>query len=142
MLFKGKTLNNQPLSAWKAIYKECCKYEQFIIDVRKYDIENEISLQQMAYFHTVVIPAFVNHTGDSPKYWENKLKLEQGSKWFKPQTITVNNHKYTVIPSKTGLSTKDFNEWLQNIMDFAQTLGFIIPLPNKDWKTEKLEAKR
>ena len=57
MIFKGNTIDNQPTAKWKAVYRECAKYEQFIVEVRKFDPEREISLQQMRYMHAVVIPA-------------------------------------------------------------------------------------
>lgn len=132
--FQGRTVNNQPAAAWKHIYSECIKHPEFIIEVRPYSIEKEISRQQMRFLHGVVIPLFVKHTGDSPQNWENRLKVECGSKWFTPKIITVKSQNYTIIPSKTNLSTKDFMEWLQNITDYGLTIGIAVPPPDPQWR--------
>lgn len=47
MKFKGHTVQDQPAANWKQIYRECAKHPEFIVEVRKYDPEKEISLQQM-----------------------------------------------------------------------------------------------
>lgn len=80
--FRGKTMENKPLAAWPAIYKACAKHEQFIIDVRAYDPEKEISDQQMKYYHAVIIKEYSGHTGSS--LWESEqfLKREAGEQWF------------------------------------------------------------
>lgn len=126
------------MSAWNEIYAECRKYDKFIVEVREYDEAKEISLAQMRYLHGAVIPLFVDFTGDSPQYWENKLKLECGSKWFKPEWIAINGKSFYVIPSKKNLSVKDCNEWFQNIIDFGNAIGCPIPLPDPNWKTNSL----
>jgi hypothetical protein len=116
---------------------ECAQYPRFLVEVRKYDEEREISLKQMAYFHAVVVPLFVDYTGDSPQYWENRLKLECGSKWFKPEVIEIEGRHITIVPSKKRLSTKNFSEWYQNIRDFGDSIGVLVPPPDPEWRTNK-----
>ena len=143
MKYLGYTIEGEAAANWKSIYIECAKFERFIVEVRRYDEEREISLQQIGFFHAGIVPLFVNYTGDSKQYWENKLKLECGSKWFTPKEITISGHIYTVIPSKTNLSTKDFSEWYQNITDFGLQHGVVIPPPDPNWRLNKkqMEAK-
>jgi hypothetical protein len=119
---------------WKVIFQECVKHPEFMIEVRAHSADKEISLQQMRFLHGAVIPLFVKHTGDSPQNWENRLKIECGSRWFSPKTITVRGQSYTIIPSKTTLTTKDFNEWLQNITDYGLTIDVTVPPPDPEWK--------
>jgi len=134
MKFRGQTIDGQPAARWDQVHKACSKHARFIIEVRKYDEAREISLQQMAFLHAVVIPLFVDYTGDSPQYWQNKLKLECGSKWFKVETVTVGKHSYTIIPSKTKLSVNDFSEWYQNISDFGDSIDCPVPPPDPNWR--------
>lgn len=80
--FKGHTDNDKPLASWKKIYAQCCKYHQFTIEVREYSLEDEISRDQMAYWHSVPIKLFTEHTGYSLWKAEQWLKRECGSQWF------------------------------------------------------------
>lgn len=64
-IFKGKTVGNQPCAHWKHIYAECKKHEQFIVEIRKYDEDTEISDQQRKYFHAVPVKHYAEHTGHS-----------------------------------------------------------------------------
>ncbi len=134
MKFLGKTRDKQPAADWKAVYRECAKYPRFIIEAREYNEAREISLAQMAYFHAVVVPLFSDYTGDSKQYWENKLKIECGSKWFTPVPIVIDGQTYYTIPSKTTLTVKDFSEWYQNIRDFGDTVGCLVPPPDPEWR--------
>lgn len=132
--FQVQRINGQPVGSWKAIYRECLKHERAIVEVRPYDPEKEISIQQMRYLHGVVIPLFVDFTGDSAQYWENKLKLECGSQWFKPEVITIGVQKFVTIPSKKTMSTKDFSNWYQNIRDYGDSIGCPVPPPDSQWR--------
>lgn len=132
----GKTVNGQPATDWNKVYGECAKHEQFVIEITAYDPDKEITKNQMAYFHAVIIPMFVESTGDSPQYWENKLKVECGTKWFKPEEINIGGHTYCFIPSKKTLSKTDFSEWYQNITDYGLTVGVVVPPPNPEWRKE------
>lgn len=134
MNFHGKTVNNQPIAQWKAICTECAKHERFTVKVEKYDEAKEISEKQMAFLHAVVLPLLSNWNGDSQQEWENRLKLECGSKWFKPQFVTIDGHEFTIIPSKKTLSIKNFSEWYTNIRDFALKEGITIPDPDPEWR--------
>ena len=134
MIFNGKTVDGKPETNWPEIYRFCSNQERFIVEVRKLDPEREISLQQMKYFHAVVIPLFVEYTGDSPQYWENKLKLECGSKWFQPKIVTVDGKDFAFLPSKKKLSVADFSEWYQNITDYGLSVNVVIPPPDPRWR--------
>jgi len=82
MKFKGHTDNGNPLTNWKKIYAQCRKYHQFIIEVREYSQEAEISMAQMAYWHCMPIKLFSEHTGYTLWKSEQWLKRECGAQWF------------------------------------------------------------
>jgi hypothetical protein len=130
--FRFDIINGQVAFDRPAFEAECLKTAKGFIQVLS--LEKAISNKQMAFFHGKVIPLFVEHTGDSPAYWETKLKVEQGSKWFTPETVIVNKWPVVFVPSKTKLTTRQFMEWLQNITDFGLTIDVKVPPPDKDWK--------
>jgi hypothetical protein len=139
--FKGETIEKQPAADWPKIHTECAKYPRFAIEVRKYDEAAEISLKQMAYFHGVIVPLFSKEFGDSPQYWENKLKIECGSKWFTPEPIKIDGNVFVMIPSKKKLKVGDFNEWYQNISDFGLTVNCVVPPPDPEWRLKEKNGK-
>jgi hypothetical protein len=142
-LYRGKIIDGKPALNWPAFNAECKKHTEsgFVVEVREYDPDKELSLQQMKYLHAVVVPLFSNYTGDSKQYWENKLKVECGSKWFKPEIISVCGHEYTIIPSKKHLSVKDFSEWYSNIRDFGDSINCIVPPPDPRWRENQKECE-
>ena len=67
----GETIDEQPATDWPAIHKACMKHKRFVVEVRKYDEEREISRQQMAYLHGVVFPTIAREMHVS--LWEAEL---------------------------------------------------------------------
>ena len=140
-IYRGRIVNNQPIADWKAIYAQCRKHADkgFVIEVRPYSPDHEISLRQMAYYHAVILPLFSAYTGDSQHYWDHYLKLVCGSKWFKSETVRVCGREITTLPSKTTLSIKDFSEWYQNIRDFGDSINCIVPPPDPQWRIHRVK---
>jgi hypothetical protein len=134
MKFKGETIDGSAVLDWQKVYGECEKYHRFVIEIRELDEQREISLQQMKYFHAVVVPLFSEWNGDSKGCWETRLKLECGSKWFTPEVHVVDGKPYSFIPSKKTLSVKDCSEWFQNIMDYGLREGVVVPPPDPEWR--------
>lgn len=131
MIFKGKTINDQPAANWPAIHKQAAKYSEFIIEVRQYDPEREITLQQMSYLHAVVYPALAEHMGVSQLMAEVILKKKCGEQWFIKE-IDSNE----IILSKTMLTVKQTTVWLENIWDFMEAIGCPVPPPDPQWKVK------
>lgn len=129
--FRGKTVDGQPAAAWKAIYKACAKYDQFVVEIRAYDEAKEISLQQMRWLHCKngPIELLAEYMGVSRLIAELILKRKCGEEFFV--------HKIdgeTVIASKTMLSVKDTTEWIENIFDFMDAIGCPVQPPDPAWR--------
>lgn len=133
-MFRGDTRNGTPIADWPRICDECAKYDRFLIDIIKYDESREISVQQMRYFHGVVVPLFSEWNGDSKECWETRLKLECGPKWFAPKALNIDGKAYILVPSKKKLTVKDCNEWLENIVDYGLRCGVVVPPPDPEWR--------
>ena len=132
MKYKGNTNNDQPLADWKAIYKQCRKYERFIIEVREYDPEKEISLQQMKYIHAVLVPALADYVGCSKLMAEQILKKKCGEEWFVKEIDGE-----ICILSKTSLTVKQTTDWLQNCWDWMESIGCPVPPPDPNWRINR-----
>lgn len=132
--FKGHTVNNQPATNWKAVYKACAKHERFLLEVRKYDEAAEISLQQMRYLHAVVIPALADLVGCSEFMAEQILKKKCGEQWFVKEVDGD-----ICIISKTNLSVKQTNKWLENCWDWMESIGCPVPPPDPNWRINRLQ---
>lgn len=129
--FRGYTRDNTAICSWGEISGTAARYERFIIEVRRYDPEHEISLQQMRYLHAVVFPAFADWIGCSEFMAELILKRKCGKQWMVKIIDDVE-----VIASKTSLSVKQTMTWIENIMDFADGLpGLAVPPPDPEWRT-------
>lgn len=136
-MIRFTAINNQIATNWPAIKAECLKKHDGYIDI--IPLEKAISNQQMKFFHAVVVPLFVEYSGDSPAHWEMVLKVECGSKWFTPQTVVIGKYPVAYLPSKTSLSTKQFCEWYQNIVDYGLKIGVTVPPPDPEWKKKRKE---
>ena len=134
MIFHGQTIDGDPAlsgSLWSAITKGASKYPRFVIEVREHDPEREISIQQMKYLHAVVFPTLAKEMHTSKWEAEFLCKTQCGEQWLVKK---VGDLRF--ILSKTTLSVKDCNEWIENIWDYTQKNGITIPQPNKEWRTE------
>ena len=130
--FRTKTIDGKPCTDWKAIYKEAAKHLQSIITVKKYDPEKEVSDKQMAYLHAVVFPTFAGEYHCSVLWAEITLKRCCGEQWMVKRV-----EKTELILSKTILSVKQCNQWIENIWDWCGSHGIHIPQPDKDWRERK-----
>jgi hypothetical protein len=83
MIFKGQTIQNQPAAQWKAVYNECRKYPRFVVEVREYSEETEISDQQRKWLHCDNGPVRqLMAEGWSFIDAKNHLKRAYGRQWF------------------------------------------------------------
>ena len=80
--FKGRIIAGKLVVDWPRVAEVCREYGQFIIEVRAYDREREISLQQMAFWHARPVKLFAQHTGYSEWKAEQWLKRECGELYF------------------------------------------------------------
>lgn len=124
----GKTINGQPVCQWPELHKECARHERFVIEVRKYDEQAEISRQQMAYLHAAVFPALAEYTGVSELMAETILKIKCGEQWF----IRVLDGK-KLIGSKTDLTVKQTSKWMENIWEYLDKVGCKVMPPDPEW---------
>ncbi len=131
--FRGKTHDNSPATDWDAVYAECGKHTEFVIEVRRHDPDKEISLQQMKYIHAVVIPALSEYVGCSQLMAELLLKKKCGEQWF----VKFVDKTETII-SKTNLSVNQTTKWLENIWDWMESINCPVSPPDKNW-VEKQE---
>jgi len=136
MIFTGKTIDGEPVTHWPVIHETCAKYDRFVIEVRRYDADKEISLQQMKYLHAVVIPALAEYTGLSQLMAELILKKKCGSQWFIRE---VDGNE--IIISKTMLTTKQTTAWLENIWDWMESVGCPVPPPDPQWRINQSKEK-
>jgi len=63
--FRGQTIDGKAAAHWPAIQQACGKYEQFIVEVRRFDEQREISEHQRKYWHSVVISEYSEKSGES-----------------------------------------------------------------------------
>jgi hypothetical protein len=133
MDFRGKTLRigdkSKAQCNWDGLKNAAKQYDEFIITLDKWDEEKEISRQQMAYLHAVVFPVFAKEMHCSLLMAELTLKRCCGEQW-----LVKRIDKAEIILSKTILSVKQCNKWLENIWDWCAEKNIHIPEPDKDWR--------
>lgn len=114
-LYKGTVMEDQPRANWKAIYAECRKHTKngFIVEVREYDRDEELSNQQIRWFKGVLLPSLSKDTGDSKQWWEARLKLMVMPDDFVPIEVSTGENVYHFIPSISNLSVKKMNEFIE-----------------------------
>lgn len=122
--FKGQLVDGKAAADWKAVYAACAKYERFIVEVRRYDPQREITRRQTAWWKGILLPALVEDTGDSTESLETKLKLSVMPDEFKPQTVVVNNISFSYVPSITKLSVKQMNQLIEGAVAKLHEWGF------------------
>ena len=127
--YRGKTIEGEPSADWKTIYAQCSKCDRFVIDVREYDTNKEISIQQMKYFHAVIVPLLAEYVGCSQLMAELILKKKCGEQWF----IKIIDKTETII-SKTHLTINQMTKWLENIFDWMESIGCPVPPPDNKWR--------
>lgn len=138
MIFEGFTTDGEPATNWPKIHEDCAKHDRFIIEVRKFDPEREISLQQMKWLHCKNGPIVLlaEYMGCSKMIAELILKKKCGERFF--------IHKIdgdTVIASKSMLSVKQTNEWIENIFDFMDSINCPVQPPDPKWRENQQKEK-
>jgi hypothetical protein len=145
-IFRGETVEEGPeegpAANWPAIQTACAKHKRFVVEVRPYNEEREVTLRQYAYFHAVVVPMIAEAMSSS--LWESEYwcKKQCGEQW---ELIKKVGKGMWVECSKTKLNVTQFNQWLENIWSKAETMfGILIPPPDKDWREteQKLREAR
>jgi hypothetical protein len=121
-------VNNQPVTIWKSIYDACARYPEFVIEVREYSQEKEISEQQRKWWKGVLLPALAKDNGETIHVWETRLKLVILPDDFVPQSTVISGREYFFVPSITTLSMKKFNTLIEGSVDWLRNNGF-------DWVT-------
>lgn len=132
MIFKGQTIDGEPVTQWPMIHKECAKHDRFAVTVEKWSDEREISIRQMKYLHAVVFKRLAEKMHCSLLWAEITLKRACGEQWLVKRV-----DKAEIILSKTILSVKQTNEWIKNIQDWCGSINLHIPEPNPEWRKEK-----
>lgn len=127
--FFGQTIDQTPCADWKAIHGACARHHEFIVEVRPYNEEREVTNQQFAYLHAVVFPALAKAWDTSEEDAEFECKKRWGEQWLVKKSLG-----YRFVLSKTVLTSKQCNKWLDNIWQGAHREGIIIPPPDKDWR--------
>ena len=131
MRFYGDT-DSDPMADWPRIHAECEKHGRFVIEVTKYNESTEISKQQMKYLHAVVFPKIAEEMHCSLWQAEFDCKRWAGEQWF----MRKMGDQYFVL-SKTSLTVKQCNQWIENIQEWAQQGGIHVPAPDPNWKQNK-----
>ena len=136
MDYHGETIDTQPCTDWKAIQTECAKHQRFVVRVEKYDEEREISRQQMAYLHAVVFPTLAKAWDTSYEDAEFECKKKWGEQWLIKKVMG-----YRFVLTKTTLTVKQCNAWIENIWQGAHREGILIAPPDKDWREAARKMK-
>ncbi len=129
--FFGQTIDNEPATQWHMVHAACRKYPHWVLTVEKYDENKRISRLQMAYLHSVVFPTLAREMSCSLWEAEFTCKRQCGEQW-----LFVKIGDLHFVKSKTVLSTKQCNKWIENIWDYADKNDIHIPPPDKDWRKE------
>lgn len=130
-LFNGQTIDSVPCADWPSIQQECSKHKQFVVEVRSYDEDREISRRQMSYLHSCVFPILAREMNCS--LWEAEFTCKRwcGEPW---ELIKKVGPQMYVECSKTKLTTKQCSDWMESIWDWAEKRGIHIPAPDQQWK--------
>lgn len=125
----GLTIDNKPSADWRAIQAECAKHKQFVVEIRPYNEDREASLQQYAYLHSVIFPTLAKAWDTSLEDAEFECKKRWGEQWLIKRALG-----YRFVLSKTILTVKQCNQWIENIWQGAHREGIIIAPPDRDWR--------
>jgi hypothetical protein len=129
MRFIGETIDDTPCTDWQGIHKDCARHKRFTVDIREFNEEREVTDQQFAYLHAVVFPLLAKEWNTSEEDAEFECKKRWGEQWLIKRALG-----YRFVLSKTVLTSKQCNKWIENIWAGAHREGIIIPPPDKDWR--------
>ena len=83
------------------------------------------TLNQNAYYHSVIIPIISDYTGDTPEDTHKILKNE-----FCPRFFDQNGNEYE--RSTTRMNTTEFKNYLERIAaEYGMQYGLYFPSPNE-----------
>ena len=138
MIFYGHSIDGEPAANWPAIQQECGKYAVFIIEVRRYNPDREITRAQMAWLHCEngPIACLSDYMGCSRLVAEVILKKKCGSEWF---IVEIDGQE--VIASKTQLSVTQTTQWIDNIFDWMESIGCPVQPPDPEWNKTLEDAQ-
>ena len=92
-----------------------------------------ITLQQIAWFKGILLPALAKDSGDSVEYWETKLKLAVLPDDFAPFYVPIGKQIFPVVPSITILSMKKMNILIEGSVAKCHEWGIMwVALPDKE----------
>jgi hypothetical protein len=129
MDFYGQTIDGEPVTQWPEIHQSCRKLRQFVVSVREYSEDKEVTLQQFKFLHAVVFPTLAREWNTSEEDAEFECKKRWGEQWLIKKALG-----YRFVLSKTVLTTKQCNKWIENIQAGALRENILIPCPDKDWR--------
>lgn len=85
--------------------------------------ENLRSLSQNGWYWGVAVPILAGHLG------YDKEECHQALKWHLLRTHT--DSKVPTVRSTSELSTREFSQYMDDIVRFGTEMGVLIPLPNE-----------
>ena len=86
---------------------------------------NKRSLEYNAYYWAAILPMISDYTGDTTEDQHEIFKF-----MFLPRRfITVEGKEIEVAKSSADLSSKDFHDFVERVIEFASKEGLIIPPP-------------
>lgn len=94
-IYLGHKINGLPVFNRKAFELVCQKYDRFVVEVRNYTKEEEITLQQMRWLHCKEGPIQVlsQYQGVSLMEAQRELKRKCGRQWFVEMVDETNYHE-------------------------------------------------
>ena len=104
-------------------------------------IKSNRSLNQNRYYFGAVLPPIAEYTGYSTEEMHEYYK----ARFLKKRTLTIGDDEREVVPSSTKLSTDEFSQYIEKIINHASDMGISIQ-SSEDymfgyWYNKKKEAQ-
>ncbi len=131
-MFRGMTVQGDPITNWPKVHKECAKYGVFGIEVVDLTTnERTITDAQRKWYYCKNGPVkhMSQYMGVSRKMADVILKVKCGEEWL---IAVVDGEKH--ILSKTTLTAEETNSWFENIWDFMEKINCPVPKPDPEWR--------
>ena len=92
-----------------------------------------ITEYQRKWWKGVLLPAMSRESGEGESVWENRLKIEVMPDEFKPETVVVDGHEFTSLPSITTLSKSKMSKLIEGSVAYLHEQGYYwVQLPNPE----------